>query len=127
MAFQRQVISPETQARLRDVAAEVRELLYGAAGCPEWGTKFREIEQTGMSVGLELARLVMEQSVATQAEQMPASALVVEEDEARLAGTEARPLQTEAGAVTWEEPRTELKRGRKAFFPPPASVGTQDR
>jgi hypothetical protein len=125
MAFQRQAISAQTQARLREVAAEVRELLYGEAGCPEWGTKFREIEQTGMSVGLELARLVMEQTVATQAEQMPVSALVVEGDEVRLAGTTSQPLETEAGRVDWAEPRAELKRGRKAFFPPPASVGPE--
>jgi hypothetical protein len=127
MAFQRQAISAETQARLREMAAEVRELLYGEAGCPEWGTKFREIEQTGMSVGLELARLVMEQSVGVQAERMPASALVVEGDETRLAGTTSQPLQTEAGSVEWTEPRAELKRGRKAFFPPPASVGAEGR
>lgn len=125
MAYQRQGISAETQARLRDVAAELRELIYGEAGCPEWGTKFREIEQTGMSVGLELARLVMEQTVAVQAERLPASALEVAGDEVRLAGSESRPLETEAGVVAWAEPRTELKRGRKAFFPPPASVGTE--
>ena len=127
MAFQRQGISPETQARLREVAAEVRGLLYGEDGCPVWGTKFREIEQTGMSVGLELARLVMEQSVAVQAQRMPESALVVEGDEVRLAGTESTPLATEAGAVAWEEPRAELQRGRKAFFPPPAGVGAEGR
>jgi hypothetical protein len=125
MAFQRQAISPQTQARLGEMAAEIREFLYGEAGCPEWGTKFREIEQTGMSVGLELARLVMEQSVAVQAEQMPASALAVEGDEVRLAGTTSQPLETEAGRVDWAEPRAELKRGRKAFFPPPASAGSE--
>jgi hypothetical protein len=80
-----------------------------------------------MSVGLELARLVMEQTVAVQAEQMPASALEVAGDEVRLAGRESQPLQTEAGPVEWAEPRAELKRGRKAFFPPPASVGPQGR
>lgn len=122
MAFQRQGISPETQARLREMAEEVRGLLYGEAGCPEWGTQFREIEQTGMSVGLELARLVMEQSVATQARRMPESALAVDGDEVRLAGTESTPLDTEAGAVAWEEPRAELKRGRKAFFSPAAGA-----
>lgn len=127
MAYQRQGISPETQSRLQEMAAEMRGLLYGAAGCPEWGTKFREIEQTGMSVGLELARLVMEQSVAVQAGQMPASALVVEGDQVQLAGTESQPLDTEAGAVEWAEPRARLQRSRKAFFPPAAGVGAEGR
>lgn len=122
MAFQRKAISVETQAKLREMAAQMRELLYGAAGCPEWGTKFREIEQTGMSVGLEFARLVMEQTVATQAEQMPPSALSVDGDEVRLAGRASKPLQTEAGAVAWAEPRAQLQRSRKAFFPPPAGA-----
>ena len=127
MAFERQAVSPETQARLREVAAELRGLLYGEAGCPEWGTKFREIEQTGMSVGLELARLVMEQSVAVQAGQMPASALEVEGDRVQLAGTESQPLDTEAGTVEWAQPRARLQRSRKAFFPPPAGAGVEGR
>jgi hypothetical protein len=69
----------------------------------------------------------MEQSVAVQAERMPASALVVEGDEARPAGTTSQPIETEAGSVEWAEPRAELKRGRKAFFPPPASAGAEGR
>ena len=77
MAFQRAGragIEPEVQEWLRAAAAQVREKLYGPEGCPEWGTKFREIEATGMSIGLELARLVMEQSVSVQSERVPESA-----------------------------------------------------
>ncbi len=51
MAFQRAGIDAGMQARLREMAAQVRETLYGLDGCPEWGTRFREIEQQGMSVG----------------------------------------------------------------------------
>ena len=61
MAFQRAGIDLGMQVWLRGMAAQVREKLYGAAGCPEWGTRFREIERTGMSVGREISRLVMEQ------------------------------------------------------------------
>ncbi len=60
MAFAKKTVDPEVQQWLRQVAAEGRRLLYGEAGCPEWGTKFAEIEQEGMTVGLELARLLME-------------------------------------------------------------------
>jgi hypothetical protein len=122
MAFKRKEIDPEVQARLREVAAELRQGLYGETGCPVWGTKFREIEQDGMSVGLELARLVMEQSVGEQVRHMPSSAMEVADDEVRPAGTESLPLDTEAGRVSWEEPKAELKKGRKAFFPPTASA-----
>ena len=127
MATPRKPIDPELQARLREVAAELRRALYGEDGFPEWGTRFREIEQDGMSVGLELARLVMEQSVSEQARHMPASAASVPGDEVRLVGTESMPLQTEAGPVAWDEPKAERRKGRKAFFPPPEGARTEGR
>lgn len=125
MAFARREISPEVQAELRVMSAAMRRLLYGETECPAWGTRFREIEGDAMSVGLELARLVIEDSVAEQAQRMPASAMAPEDDEARPAGTKTTPIETEAGRVTWEQPRAELKKGRKAFFPPAASVGAE--
>ena len=130
MAFQRAGragIDPEVQAWLREAAAQVREKWYGPEGCPEWGTKFREIEASGMSIGLELARLVMEQSVSVQSERVPESALQVEGDEVQRAGQEVTPLETEAGPIEWSEPRTMLKTGRKAFFPPTPSARTESR
>jgi len=124
MAFARQPVSREGQQRLREVAVELRGLLYGEAGCPEWGTKFQQIEAEGMSVGLELARLVMEQAVGEQAKQMPETALKVAGDRVVPAGAEITPLQTEAGAVQWDQPRGYLKKGRKAFFPSAAGTGS---
>lgn len=125
MAFVRQGIDPEVQGRLQEMAASMRELLYGEAGCPEWGTTFREIEQQGMSVGLELARLVMEQTVDEQARQMPEEALVVEGDEVQPAGSRPTPLETEAGAIEWDQPCAQLKQGRKAFFPSQEGTGAE--
>ena len=127
MAFTRKAIDPAVQARLREMAAEIRRSLYGESAFPEWGTRFREIEKDGMNVGLELARLVIEQSVGEQARHMPASAMEVADDEVRPAGTESMPVETEAGEVSWEEPKTELKHGRKAFFPPTASARPEGR
>ena len=43
----RRKIDPQVQQRLRDVAGELRQLMYGEQGCPEWGTLFREIEADG--------------------------------------------------------------------------------
>ena len=127
MAFSKKKLDPQVQEWLRKVAAEGRALLYGSAAYPEWGTKFAEIEQDGMSVGLELARLVMEQSVAEQAQHMPAVAVEVPSDEALPAGKEATALETEAGVVDWEQPRSYLKQGRKAFFPPTPISGVGGR
>jgi hypothetical protein len=117
MAFTKQPMSPSVRARLREMAAEMRGLLYGESGCPEWGTKFTQIETDGMSVGLELARLVMEQSVDEQSQKMPKSAMAVDDDEVCPTGTESYALDTEAGPVDWQQPCGYLKKGRKAFFP----------
>ncbi len=123
MAFTKRFIDPAVQQRLREVAGELRGLLYGEAACPEWGTKFREIEADGMSVGLELARLLMEQSVAEQAQQMPAAALQMEGDAVSPAGAATTPVETEAGRVEWDQPCGYLKTGRKAFFPSAPGAG----
>lgn len=124
MAFAKRSVSPEVQQRLREMAGELRGLWYGIAACPEWGTKFREIEADAMSVGLELARLVMEQSVAEQAQQMPQAALRVSGDVVAPAGAAARLVETEAGRVEWNQPCGYLKKGRKAFFPSAPGTGS---
>ncbi len=82
----------ECRGWLREVAAQVREKLSGEAGCPEWGTRFREIARTGMSVGREISRLVMEQVVQSQVGRVPDSALVMEGDMVLPAGQEMTPL-----------------------------------
>ena len=93
MAVQRAGIDAGMQSRWREMEEQVCWALSGPGGCPEWGTKFRELEQQGMSVGLELARLVMERSVATQAERVPGAALVVEGDVVPSAGRETTLLE----------------------------------
>lgn len=120
----RRKVDPQVQERLRTMAGELRQLMYGEAGCPEWGTLFREIEDDGMSVGLELARLLMEQSTADQADQMPEEAMQFPDDVVQPAGTEEATLQTLAGDVEWKEPCGYLKKGRKSFFPSQEGFGT---
>ncbi len=58
MAKNRRKIDAAVQERLGEVAAELRQMIYGEQGYPEWGTKFAQIEDEGMAVGLELARVV---------------------------------------------------------------------
>ena len=126
MALKRQQVPSRIQERLASVAAEIRAMLYGEEGCPEWGTPFVDLEADGMAIGLELARLTVEQSVSTQAEHMPAEAFDVE-DEVQKAGTRRRTLKTEAGEVAWDEPRAYMKQGRRAFFPSGESIAGERR
>jgi len=114
---QRREVAPEVQQRLRGVASELRQMLYGEQGCPEWGTLFQKIEDDGMGVGLELARLLMEQATAEQAVRMPEEAMQVPDDVVEPAGTEQASLETSAGEIEWEEPCGYLKKGRKSFSP----------
>lgn len=119
-------VSPEIAARLAEMTREMRELVYGEEAFPEWGTKFSEIESEGMSLGLELARLFMEQSVSEQAEHVPEDAL---ESDGEVAQKEAKTktvgLETPAGEVRWEQPQTRLAQSKRAFFPSGEEFGGQ--
>jgi hypothetical protein len=123
----RNEVDPQVQARLAEMAAELRGLIYGEAACPVWGTKFADIEKQDMAIGRELARLLMEQSVQEQAETMPQEALEVPDQVVQPAGTGKRPLQTEAGVVEWEEPLGYLKQARRSFSPSVEGAGDRGR
>lgn len=119
-------VSPEVATRLAELAGEMRQLMYGEDGVPEWGTKFTEIESEGMSVGLELARLIMEQSVDKQSDRVPDAALQCNGEPAKKGNeTKATPLETAAGEILWEQPQTRLAKSGRAFFPSGAGIGNQ--
>lgn len=121
-------VSPQVAARLAELAREMRELTYGGEGVPEWGTKFTEIESQGMHVGLELARLFMEQSVEQQAEQVPDSALECDGEAAQpTEKTKTARLETAAGEVQWDQTQTRLANSRRAFFPSGEGAGDEHR
>ena len=107
-------------ARLAELAREMRELTYGGDGVPEWGTQFTEIESQGMNVGLELARLFMEQSVEQQAERVPDSALAHEGEAAddRVALEDVSGLeQLEALIAASDKPREESSPKKRPLSP----------
>jgi hypothetical protein len=119
-------LTPEVRQRLAAVAAEARQLVYGAKGCPEWGTTFAEIEADAREVGHEFMRLLMAQANTQQAQEVPDSALQTEAgEEAIPIGSEDRTLETEAGGVSWKEPKAYLPQSRKAFFPSVEGVGAE--
>jgi len=125
---QRTTVDAKVAERLGDIAAQIRELLYGERGCPDWGTKFSQVEQECCAVGEELSRLLMAQGMQRQAEKTPPQALEVPSGEpVQRAGTTDRSVQTPVGEVTWAEPTTYLPQSEKAFFPSGQSVGPRRR
>lgn len=122
-------ISPQTATRLAELAQELRQLVYEKEGVPEWGTLFTEIEDEGMQLGMEIARLFMEQSVQQQANQVPPQALddLGEHHETVPQGTRTKTaiLETPAGEVQWEQPKTHLPQAKRDFFPSGQSAGDQ--
>lgn len=117
-------VRPEVASRLAELAAEMRKLVYGEQAFPEWGTRFTEIESQGMSIGLEFARLFMEQSVDQQGQQVPDEVLEYDGEIAQKTGRRHDgSLETPAGEVNWEQPKARLKQARRDFFPSGESVG----
>jgi hypothetical protein len=119
-------VAPEVAERLAQVARDLRFAIYGAEGFPVWGTKFGEIEQQGMAVGLEMARLFMEQTVADQAQgPLPEQALEPHEGEVpkRICRDYPTTLETPAGEIQWGQPQTRLTKARRDFFPSGQSAG----
>ena len=93
-------------------------MMYGQKGFPEWGTSFAEIECDSKEVGHEVIRLLMEQTVADQATEVPPAAARPKTGEpAQRVGTQERQLETESGPISWSEPKASLPQSRKAFFP----------
>lgn len=127
MAANRVELSERVKQRIAACQAEVREILYGEAGCPPWGTKFAEIERVAMSVGEELSRKFMSQAAAEQAHEMPPEALVCDGEQVQLVGKQPRSLVTEAGVVEYETPKGYLPKARRAFFPSGEGAGDGDR
>ena len=119
-------LTAEVRQRLAEAAEEARLLVYGSEGCPEWGTTFAEIEADACEVGSEFMRLLMAQANTQQAQKVPEGALQTEAGEvATQIGTEARTLETQAGDVSWKEPKAYLPQSRKVFFPSVQGSGAE--
>ena len=118
-------VSPEVAVELVDLSRQMRRLLYGGDGVPEWGTKFSRIEAEALEVGRELSRLMMEQAVGEQAQRVPSPALEQADsgESAAVIGTEPAVLETTAGEVQWKQPKTRLSKTRRDFFSSGPSVG----
>jgi hypothetical protein len=118
-------LEPAVRRRLVELADEMRALIYGVQGFPEWGTTFAEIESDAKEVGHEFIRLLMERTSDEQSQIVPQKALEAPAGEsAQLIGTQGRTLETESGPVAWREPKAYLPKSRKDFFPSEPRVGS---
>ena len=127
-------LPPEIASKLADVASELREHIYGEQACPKWGTRFTEIEDQGMQVGLELARVFMQQSVQHQADgDIPPQAIVCDGEQSVIQLLADNLCETDPLSDFWKERaknRTGLRRSvgiRKAAALPSATSRTLSR
>ena len=123
MAQGRRQVSPEVARQLVDMARQMRQLVYGGDGVPKWGTKFSQIESEAMSVAHEFGRLMMEQAVEGQAEQLPDQSLKLPDETAAVIGAAPAVLETPAGEIVWQQPKARLSKARRDFFPSGSSLG----
>jgi len=87
---------------------------------------FTQIEDQGMQVGLELARVFMQQTVQHQADgEIPQQAVDCDGELAVIHkdGPHKTTLDTPAGEVEWQQPKTRLKKTRRDFFPQAKALG----
>ena len=61
-------ISQQLRKRIEEVADDLNFELYGPKGCPPWGTKFVDMEQTTTEVGDTLSCVMLSKELQRQAE-----------------------------------------------------------
>lgn len=120
-------ISQQLQARIEEVAAELRKEIYGPKGCPPWGTKFVDMEQETGEVGDALACAMLSQDLQVQAEAEghPAGKCGGCGEPIPFDEVAGRLLQARRGEVAWREAYGRCRRCRRAFFPSVPSLGNR--
>ena len=93
-------ISSQLRQRIRDVAGELRRELYGEQGCPEWGTKFTEMENAACEIGDAVTCELLQQALQRQADDAP----IADDGRARR-GRGALPRDATAAASSVERTR----------------------
>ena len=123
------------------MAAEAAPLLYGPDGMP-WGTPFEELEDDAFELGQALARRLLRELVADQAEEpvpeefaccptcggppeRTPEDLAEDEDDEDL--WNERRLKSRSGEVPWHEPRRKCPSCRRAFSPSVEGAGDRPR
>ena len=105
--------SPQVLKQLQETARSMCRELYGDEEAPQWGTKFSEIAADGITIGNELARLMIQRSVQMQAQAVPPPFLQQADETAAVIGSGRETnIQTPVGEVHWKQLKTRLSNAR---------------
>jgi hypothetical protein len=120
-------ISQQLRKRIEEVADDLNCELYGPKGCPPWGTKFVDMEQTTTEVGDTLSCVMLSRELQRQAEAEGHPAGKCGGCGAPIPFNEVagRLLDARRGEIAWQESYGRCKRCRKAFFPSLPSFGNR--
>ena len=111
-------LSASKRERLKQIAAEVQEILGGCEHPDGRPMTFSELEDECIEAGDLLTAGVIEQRVAQrEVLQDGCCCPTCQRAGTPLAEDEARVLQTDRGEVTWMEPAFYCRYCRRSFFP----------
>lgn len=111
-------LSANKRERLKQIAAEVQEILGGCVHPDRRPMTFSELEDDCIEAGDLLTARVIERRVAQR--EIPLSGGCCPNCQRlgrRLPEDEVRLLQTDRGEVAWMEPAFECRHCRRSFFP----------
>ena len=107
-----------SRERLKQIAAEVREILGGCQHPDGRPMTFSELEDECIEAGDLLTAGVIEGRVAQgKSPEDDCCCPTCQRPGIRLPEDEARVLQTDRGEVTWMEPAFYCRNCRRSFFP----------
>jgi len=120
-------ISQQLRKRIEEVADDLNFELYGPKGCPPWGTKFVDMEQTTTEVGDTLSCMMLSKELQRQAEAEghPAGKCGGCGEPIPFNEVAGRLLDARRGEIAWQESYGRCRRCRKAFFPSLPSFGNR--
>ena len=105
--------TPQVLKQLQEMARSMCRELYGDEGAPQSDTNFSEIEADGITIGNELARLMIQRAVQVQAQAVPPPFLQLADETAAVIGSGRETnIQTPVGEVHWKQPMTRLSNAR---------------
>ncbi|HUY87237.1 MAG TPA: hypothetical protein VMV10_00735 [Pirellulales bacterium] len=111
-------LSASKRERLKQIAAEMQEILGGCVHPDGRPMTFSELEDECVEAGDLLTAGVLERRVAQR--EMPQGECCCpscRRPGARLPDDEVRVLQTDRGEVAWMEPTFDCRPCRRSFFP----------
>ena len=92
--------TPQVLKQLQEMARSMCRESYGDEEASQWGTKCSELEADGITIGNELARLIIQRSVQVQAQAVPPPFLQQTDETAAVIGSGRElNIQTPVGEV----------------------------